>query len=180
MKKSIFIIFASISFSLFISHSTWADPDTADSQSTIYSLTRKADAGDKGALNELQKIGASGNMLAQYHLGLYYAYKEEQTALKWFRLAADQGHCISFVYLGSLYRDTSLVLSLAIEKVAINNAEQSGNSDDLYYVRNPKANWPLRYQELTKDQQVTTNKLTEEMQKPNNFLKALDTYLLKK
>ena len=62
MKKSIFIVFASISFSLFISHSTWANPDTADSQSTIYSLTQKADAGDKEALNELQKIGASGKV----------------------------------------------------------------------------------------------------------------------
>lgn len=179
MKKPALFIFASFCFSLLIIQPVFA-ADSAISQSQIESLTQKADAGDKKALSELEKIGTAGSALAQYHLGLYYAFKDEETGLEWFRLSADQGHCGSLTYLGSYYRSTSLVLSLAIEKVAISNAEKSANSTDLFNVKNAKANWPSRYEELKKDQQIATDKLAEELGKPNNFLKTLNVFLSKK
>lgn len=179
MKKNAVFVFSSFCFSLLIMQHAWA-ADSVTSRSQIEALTQKADAGDKKALSELEKIGGAGSALAQYHLGLKYAYKDEATGLKWFRLAADQGHCGSLTYLGSFYRSTNRVLSLAIEKVAINNAERSGNSTDLFNVKNVKANWPYRYEEFTKDQQTATNKLIEELEKPGNFLTAVDAYINKK
>lgn len=180
MKKSISFIFASC-LSLAITQTCYANQNSSADQSTrVDALTRKVDAGDKQALSELEKTANSGNVQAQYHLGLYYGYRDEKIGLNWFRLAANQGHCDSLVYLGSYYRDTSLVLSLAIEKLAIDNAEQSGSFRNISSVKNTKSNWPIRYEQLKKDQQTTMHKLVEEIKKPNNFLKAVDKFLSQK
>lgn len=180
MKKNALTFTISIFLSFLISQPTWAD-DSAETTTKIESLTRQASGGDNNALIELEKIGTAGNPLAQYYLGMYYLSKSEETsAVKWFSLAASQGHCDALVYLGSHYRSINPVLSLAIEKAAINKAEKSGDSRDLYYVKNAKNNWPYRYEEFTKDQQKETDRLVVELEKPNSFLKTIDATLNKK
>lgn len=175
MKKTISFIFT-YSFYLLLAQTGWANAASVEPPQIDF-MVRKVDAGDKQALSELEKIGKAGSVQAQYHLGLYYAYRDEKTGLNWFRLAANQGHCDSLIYLGSYYRDTSLPLSLAIEKLAIDKAEQSNNFTDFSCVKSAKSNWPIRYGQLKEEQQTTIEKLAEEMQKPNNFLKTIDRFL---
>ena len=70
---------------------------------------KAAQAGDfQTALKEWKPLADQGDAIAQYNLGLMYAYGEgvpedDAEAVRWYRLAADQGHAGAQYNLGVMY-----------------------------------------------------------------------------
>lgn len=74
-----------------------------DDRTAVKLLVEAIDGGRTEALQQLKKQGNVGDVNAQYELGkIYYKHKKNnQEAVKWFRMAAKQGHKESQEFLDS-------------------------------------------------------------------------------
>ena len=111
--KSLLTIFTLV-FTLFVANTAFS----ADFQKGLTA----AQSGDYAtALREWTPLAKQGNAYAQYNLGLMYANghgvpQDDKTAVKWYRLAAEQGYADAQEYLDKLLLHEKLKsLTLAAE-----------------------------------------------------------------
>lgn len=58
------------------------------------------------SLKKINAIAQNGDIESQFYLGRYYSdprYRNDEEAFKWFKMAADQGHQTSQMYVGYSY-----------------------------------------------------------------------------
>jgi TPR repeat protein len=123
------------------------------------------------------KAALQGNADAQYWFGLGYlqgkrAPKNTQLAMGWLAKAAAQNHTDALLLMAQAYQrgegaPKDAVLSYALNKLALANKASSTATQ-----RNKDLTKRLSPQQLEK-----ANTLAAELQKPNNFSNALNTYI---
>jgi TPR repeat protein len=124
------------------------------------------------------KAALQGNAEAQHSLGLMYALgkglpKNDQLAIGWLTKAAAQHYADSQLLLGSIYEDGTgtdkkPVLAYALYDLAVTN-KPTVPSDAI------KKRYKLA-QELSPQQMQYSKLLIVELNKPNNFSKAMASY----
>lgn len=127
------------------------------------------------------KAALQGNQEAQFWLGLLYKLgnvipQNDTLARGWLTKAAAQGHPNALLLLAGMYKEgeggpKDPILAHALNKLAIaNNTEM---------MRNAVKMRENLVDQLSLEQLDTSNKLAAELQKPNNFLAALNAYINK-
>jgi hypothetical protein len=99
-----------------------APVNTSKRDSTLEKLQKEAEAGNADAQNNLGWIYSNGHGSA----------KDDQAAIKWFRLAAAQGNANSQLALGKMYRSGQGVTQDNVRALMwFNFAADKGNADAL-------------------------------------------------
>lgn len=130
------------------------------------------------ALREFKPLAEQGDSHAQATLGFMYANghgvpQDYQQALIWFRKAALQGEAYAQNSLGIAYANGQGVAMSRVVAYALYNlsaAQAPSYNTGAAYKRATLAN------EMTAKEIEAAQKLTREMAKPGNLLKALDRY----
>lgn len=133
---------------------------------------------DKEAVKWFRLAADQGNVLAQYNLGVMYkngwgVTQDDREAVKWVRLAADQGYALAQYSLGLMYENgwgvnASRVIAYALYNLSAATDPSTENK--------ATANRAGLAAAMSTEEIAAVQKLTQEMLKPRNLVKALDDY----
>jgi hypothetical protein len=163
-----------------------ADQGYAAAQSSLgvmYFVGRGVPQDDREAAAWSHKAADQGNAIAQNNLGSMFGSgrgvsQDNKEAVVWYRKAADQGHVGAQCNLGASYANGSGVMSAPVAAYALFNLCAVNNYSESDAIAKFAA---AKRSDLTKKmsakQVETGQRLSQEMSRPGNLLKALDAHL---